>query len=79
MSKTSLSVCVWLVVLWLGMPEPAAAYLDPGTGSMFLQGLIAVFAATMAAVGVYWRAIRDFFRRFTSKNPAADADRPGKS
>jgi hypothetical protein len=79
MSRTSISVCVWLVALWLAMPVPVAAYLDPGTGSMFLQGAIAVIAATLAAAGVYWRSARDFIRRITGKTSTSDSDRPGKS
>ena len=79
MSRTSCSACLWLSVLWLARPEPIFAYLDPGTGSMFLQGLIAVIAATMAAASVYWRALRDFFRRLMGKTSPADADKPGRS
>jgi hypothetical protein len=79
MSKTSCSVCVWLVALWLAMPEPVAAYLDPGTGSMLLQGAIAVIAATLAAAGVYWRSARNLIRRLMGKISTSESDRPGKS
>ena len=34
--------------------QEAHAYLDPGTGSMLLQGLIAGLAATSVVIGRYW-------------------------
>ncbi|MVA99797.1 hypothetical protein GN330_21315 [Nitratireductor sp. CAU 1489] len=42
---------------------PAYAYLDPGTGSMLLQGLIAGVAATMAAGSLYWAKVKSYFSR----------------
>ena len=41
--------------------KPAYAYLDPGTGSILLQGLIAAIAGGMAAAGMYWTKIKNFF------------------
>jgi len=41
----------------------AEAYLDPGTGSMIIQALIASFAA----VAVFWRSIISSFKRFFKK------------
>jgi hypothetical protein len=71
----SCSVGVWLVTYVLAMPEPVAAYLDPGSGSMLLQGVIAVLAATMAAVSVYWRNIRGVIGRLLGrKTSTPDAD-----
>jgi hypothetical protein len=74
-----LSVVVWLVTLLLALPEPVAAYLDPGAGSMLLQGLIAVVAATLAAAGAYWRTLRGVIRRMTNRQAEStphDPDRP---
>jgi len=79
MSKNPCSAGLWLVALWLAMPEPVFAYLDPGTGSMFLQGLIAVIAATLAAASVYWRALRGFVRRLMGKTSPSDPDQPGRA
>lgn len=41
----------------------AHAYLDPGTGSMLLQGLIAGLAATSVVVGRYWYKVKSYFVR----------------
>jgi len=41
--------------------QQAAAYLDPGTGSMVLQGLIAAFAVVGFTIKSYWYKIRAVF------------------
>jgi hypothetical protein len=42
-------------------PDTAHAYLDPGTGSVLLQGLLAGFAALSAGAGYYWRTLTRLF------------------
>ena len=42
---------------------PASAYLDPGTGSMIVQALIAAFAAVSVSIGIFWRRLIAFFGR----------------
>ena len=39
----------------------AHAYLDPGTGSMLLQGLIGGIAVASVAIGGYWGKVKAFF------------------
>ena len=36
----------------------AYAYLDPGTGSIILQAIIAVIATAGATIAFYWRKIK---------------------
>lgn len=50
--------------------QPAYAYLDPGTGSILLQGLIAAVAAVGVYAGIFWRRIRAFF----SRKPGMDVE-----
>lgn len=45
----------------------AHAYIDPGTGSMFLQALIAGIAACSVSVGMFWKRIRAYFQRSAVK------------
>lgn len=49
-------------------PSQAYAYLDPGTGSMILQGIIGGLAAVAVVAKIYWdRLIRFFgFRKDSS-------------
>ena len=42
----------------LFVSSPAYAYLDPGTGSMLLQGLIAAVAGGLVAIRHYWTRIQ---------------------
>lgn len=57
---------------------PAYAYLDPGTGSIILQGLLAAIAGATAAVGVYWHRIKCIFSSLfsskKSKEPKPEQD-----
>jgi hypothetical protein len=64
MSKDSL-----LALALLGASSTAAAaYFDPGTGSLLLQLLIAGALTAAASVKFYWMRIKEFVRRvFGSK------------
>lgn len=46
-----------LVVAILLYSPPAYAYLDPGTGSMILQGIIGGLAALAVILKVYWHRV----------------------
>ena len=48
--------------LLLAAPQ-AQAYLDPGTGSIILQGLIAALVAGLFYVRTAWTRIKSLFRR----------------
>jgi len=50
----------------------AHAYLDPGTGSLILQGILAAIGAGIVTWGIYWRKFTGLFRR-KSKDEAAGA------
>ena len=52
--------------------EPAYAYLDPGTGSLIIQMLIAGLVSSIFAIKIYWKKITDYFRRFFSKENNKD-------
>ena len=41
----------------------AYAYLDPGLGSILLQGIIAAIAATSLTIKIYWQKIKAFFKK----------------
>jgi hypothetical protein len=58
-----------LFVFSLLVAPDAMAYLDPGTGSILLQGLIATFAATATWFSLNWRRVKSWmtslFARFS--------------
>ena len=53
------------------------AYVDPGAGSMLLQGLIAAIAAGFVVVKLYWTKVKAFLFRGNRKINSAD-DGSGK-
>ena len=60
--KTSLKPLAVIAIGTLGWPADAAAYLDPGTGSMILQGLIAGLAGLAVACRLYWHKLKNLFK-----------------
>jgi hypothetical protein len=47
----------------LFFPSDAHAYLDPGTGSIIIQAIVASTAAVLYAVNIYWHKIKTFFKK----------------
>jgi hypothetical protein len=45
-------------LFFLMAPQPALAYIDPGSGSLILQVIIATFLSGVVLVKVYWRRLR---------------------
>ncbi len=65
---------IYLLITLLFSTESAYAYLDPGTGSMLLQGLIAAIAAGLVVIKLYWHKVKAFlFRRGQKGNSPADS------
>jgi hypothetical protein len=56
-------------------PTDASAYLDPGTGTFALQGLIAGIAGGLLGVRAYWRRIGGLLRR-SKASEATGSERP---
>ena len=56
-------------ILLLGVfASPAHAYLDPGTGSIILQTVVAALAGSLMAIKVFWRNITGFFAVLANRN-----------
>lgn len=51
------------LALLVCLPNSAYAYIDPGSGSMFLQLLLAGLAGIGVAAKLYWRRFIGIFRR----------------
>tara|TARA_B100000780_G_C20840941_1_gene334191 strand:- start:339 stop:533 length:195 start_codon:yes stop_codon:yes gene_type:complete len=43
------------------------AYLDPGTGSIILQTIIALLAAGMATISIWWQKVKNIFYKIFKK------------
>lgn len=57
------TICV--ILIWY---ENALAYIDPSSGSYFLQLLLASLLGALFALKVFWRRVRAFFARLFSRN-----------
>ncbi len=69
--KSSLSLLA-LTLLAMGLwPASAHAYIDPGTGSFVIQGIIAAVVGAGFAIKVYWHRI---VSALTGKSPVEDDD-----
>jgi hypothetical protein len=55
----------WAALLTAAMfyTAPAFAYLDPGTGSLLLQGLIGAIAFAAFTIRLYWHRLKAYFRK----------------
>lgn len=62
MKKTSIvSIVLTGLVANLLFVNIAYAYLDPGTGSALLQGILAALAAIVVVAKLYWHRLLRFF------------------
>lgn len=56
-------------------PMPAAAYLDPGTGSLIIQGIVGALAAAAVTLKLYWHKFKALFRpRQKDQQPVTSTD-----
>jgi hypothetical protein len=56
-------VALVAALILLVVARPAEAYLDPGTGSIVLQAVIATVAAAAVALKLYWTRLKSLFGR----------------
>ena len=66
-------------LILLAYSHQAAAYLDPGTGSMVLQGIIAAIAVVGLTLKNYWYKIRGFFGKGAPASLLDEEEEPQKS
>ena len=63
-----------IAILIFAVPTPAFAYLDPGTGSMIVQGIIAAITSLIVAGKLYWNKIVSFFSGTKNSNGGNEKD-----
>ena len=54
------------ILFVIGLPNPAHAYIDPGSGSMMLQVLLGGAAAAIVGIRTFWSRLTGLFRRGSS-------------
>ena len=53
----------FVIFIFFVSTKNAFAYLDPGTFTIIINFLIALFAGIVAYVTMFWRKMRDFFSK----------------
>ena len=56
--------------------DPANAYLDPGTASLVLQGIVGTVGAGIVAFGIYWRKFTGLFGKGAAKGAEIKSSDP---
>jgi len=69
--KFSISRVLAMTVALMLVAAPAFAYIDPGTGSFLVQGIIAAVIGIGVTGKLYWSRIKSFL---TGKPVAEDED-----
>jgi len=72
--STRTTALLALIALWT-VPTDAMAYLDPGTGSALLQGILGAIAAIGVVLKLYWHRILRMLG--IRKGPEAGPDKKG--
>lgn len=75
--KSPAAIIAVLACLAVLMPTSAYAYLDPGTGTFAVQGLIAGLAGSLIAVRAYGRRLLGLLRRSKTSRWSEDPDGNG--
>jgi hypothetical protein len=55
------------------LAAPSYAYLDPGTGSIILQSILASVAVAMGVLRLYWYRVKAFFSGKAKKTDMQDS------
>ena len=62
------------VNMWTNILAKSQSYLDPGSGSFFLQLLLATLMGALFLVGAYWKKVKSFVRNLFSKRQEEQED-----
>ena len=74
-SNSIFAILLIFCCLLMFSANTAYAYLDPATGSMIVQAVIAAVVAISVSIGIFWSRLRSFFSRlFGRKNNRKEND-----
>ena len=65
---------VIICIFWIFSTTSAHAYLDPGTGSIILQAILAFIAAIGASISFYWSKFKFILKKILKKTPKDTED-----
>jgi len=68
---------LWLSFACVVFATPSYAYLDPGTGSILLQSLLASIAVAMGVLRFHWHSFKAFLANIMGSS-AIKREEPGE-
>tara|TARA_B100000795_G_scaffold40664_1_gene26699 strand:- start:4798 stop:5010 length:213 start_codon:yes stop_codon:yes gene_type:complete len=68
MNKYIIHIIIFLFVL----NSNAYAYLDPGSGSIILQAILGLIAASIATISFYWSKFKMLIFKLLKKNKKSE-------
>lgn len=75
---SKLAICAAALAMPMIFANSAYAYIDPGTGSVIIQALLAALVAIGASIGIFWNRVRSLFGwlsgRKNSEGQSSDED-----
>jgi hypothetical protein len=72
---TMFKKCFWMLLLGSLLITPAYAYLDGGTGSVIVQGLLAGIAGFLTVLKIYWQKVKKIIQHLFAKTSKAPDDK----
>jgi len=67
------SVCAALILLFLPASY-ANAYLDPGSTSLIIQGIIAAIASVATIASIYWQRLKSYLKKMSPLKKQEELD-----
>ena len=67
-AKNTSKLTIGTILLALLYAAPSHAYLDPGTGSILVQSILAGIAVAIGVVRMYWYRLKAFFAGNSSES-----------
>ncbi len=64
----NIKAVIIILTYWFCSISSASAYLDPGTGSIILQTILAFIAAIGATLSLYWTKFKIIIKKIFKKD-----------
>lgn len=74
--KYFLRILYFALLLFAVAPKTAYAYLDPGTGSILIQGALAILFGGLFYIRTIYSNVKGFFSQRIFKRHSSDFDAP---
>ena len=71
-SKITIQIILAVIFLCIITVQRTYAYLNPGTGSMVIQILVASFIGAIYMIKIFWKRVKSFIQRLLGKGLAGN-------